>query len=410
MSQEIPSTATAVRVERWPTEIPLLVLVACVSLLLWIVFAFSIIGIVYAAIIGFTLFLMQLGFISHVRGSAVRLGPNQFPALYTRVEDLSARLGLPQVPEAYLMQYGGELNALATRFLRSRMIILFSDLIDACGEDTDARDMVIGHELGHIKAGHLNWAWFLAPGFFFPFLGSAYSRAREYTCDRYGAAVCGRREGALRGLAILAAGGKAGPAVNVSAMAQQREHMNTGLMTIGKWLSTHPPVCDRLAALDATLDPGRVLNAGPLRALGILVAVPLTIGLVSAGVATALMASNLSRLFSPRAVAETESPSPAPSPEPVVDSAQTHAQVSADLEALAAAAADHKRRLGAYPADGEALYGFWRSTRPATAQPEDPYDGSKYGYAKSEGGGFELWSSGPDAETGTEDDIRVVRR
>ena len=29
-------------------------------------------------------------------------------------------------------------------------------LLDACGDDTAARDMVIGHEIGHLKAGHLD--------------------------------------------------------------------------------------------------------------------------------------------------------------------------------------------------------------------------------------------------------------
>src|SRR5262249_12956396 len=133
------------------------------------------------------------------------------------------------------------------------------------------RDMVIGHELGHIKAGHLRWIWVIAPGMFVPFLGGAYSRAREYTCDRYGAALCGDRQGALLGLSILAAGGAKGPQVNLAAFVNQSRDLNTGFMTLGKWLSAYPPLCDRVAALEPGLvSDHRPMTEGPLRAVGII--------------------------------------------------------------------------------------------------------------------------------------------
>ena len=47
---------------------------------------------------------------------------------------------------------------------------------------------MIAHELGHIHRGHVRWHFVLAPAPLVPFLGAALSRAREYTCDRYGAA------------------------------------------------------------------------------------------------------------------------------------------------------------------------------------------------------------------------------
>jgi hypothetical protein len=80
-------------------------------------------------------------------------------------------------PAASLMLAGGSLNALATRFLGSDFIVLFSDLLEACGDNAAARDFIIAHELGHLRAGHLRWRRLLAPGMVVPFLGSAYSRA-----------------------------------------------------------------------------------------------------------------------------------------------------------------------------------------------------------------------------------------
>jgi len=298
-------TGATVQVEPWPTEHPLFALVLSVSLLMWLVIAVSILGLVYVALIAVGLLIAQAAYVAYVRGSAVRLGPDQFPELHARVVELATRVGIHPLPEAYVMQAGGNLNAFAMRFLRSRMVILFSELLDACGDDLAARDDVIGHELGHIHAGHLNWQWLLAPGKALPFLGNAYSRACEYTCDRYGAALCGDREGSLRGLAILAAGGRLGPRVNLKQLALQRTSLDTGWMTIGKWLSTHPPLCDRVAALSPSLaGPPDTSWRGPLRAaLIMLVAAVLpALILVTIAVTLALRAedSATSRQRAPR--------------------------------------------------------------------------------------------------------------
>ena len=160
---------------------------------LWLLLIVSIFGAVYGLLIGLALFFAHVGFIAYVRGSTVKLGPDQLPELYARVEELAARAGLAETPAAYVMQYGSSLNALATRLFRSDLMVLFSDLLEACGDDEGAPDMIIGHELGHIRGGHLKFAWLLAPGRFVPFLGGAWSRARELTCDRFGAAPATRR-------------------------------------------------------------------------------------------------------------------------------------------------------------------------------------------------------------------------
>jgi hypothetical protein len=130
--------------------------------------------------------------------------------------------------------------------------------------------MIIAHELGHIKAGHTKLRWLIAPGMAVPFLGSALSQAREYTCDRYGVAGAGDRSGALLGLTVLAAGGRHAPKVNQQALARQGEDLNTGWLTIGAWLSSHPPLSKRLAALEPALMTGVEHSfAGRIRALAI---------------------------------------------------------------------------------------------------------------------------------------------
>lgn len=159
------------------------------------------------------------------------------------------------------------MNALAMRFIRMHMVVLLSDLLEACGDNAAARDMIIGHELGHIRAGHLRARWLRMPASFVPFLGSALSRARELTCDRYGCAAAGDRDGALTGLAILAAGPQYGPQVNIGALMRQRHDLRSAWMLIGEWLGSHPPRSKRIWALAPELEPagitrGKVSFAG----------------------------------------------------------------------------------------------------------------------------------------------------
>lgn len=388
-----------VAVERWPTELPLLALVALSAAAIWALLFLSLIGFVYAFFIGVFLFLTHLGFVAYVRGSAVRLGPDQFPEIHKRVQDLCARAGIEEVPDAYLMQAGGTLNALATKFLRSRMIVLYSDLLEACGDNTTARDMVIGHELGHIRAGHLQWSWLLFPGMLVPFLGTTYSRAREYTCDRYGAALCGDPKGALLGLAILAAGGAHGPRVNLAAFTRQREQLDTGFMTLAKWLGTHPPLCDRVAALEPSLAAGvKPYFKGPLRvAAG--VAVVFMVGTIGAGLFVAKLMPKFREVM-----AEAQAGQPGTRLSRPTPPAGAHQQAETDLANLAEVAREYRRENEAFPAALDALLVAWKASRGGARAPVDPFDGQDYGYLL-EGDSFLLWSAGPDGESGTDDDI-----
>jgi Zn-dependent protease with chaperone function len=389
-------------VRRWPTEIPLLALVILAAAAVWIVLAVTIVGFVYALLFAAFIFFSHLAFVAHVRGSAVRLSADQFPELHRRVEALADRVGLQTPPEAYLLQAGGALNALATRFLRSKFLVLYSDLLEACGEDAAARDMIIGHEIGHIRAGHLNAMWLLAPGFLIPFLGAALSRAREYTCDRYGLALCGDPRGALAGLAILAAGRERGPKVNLKALARQTTGMNTGFMTLGKWLGGHPPLCDRIAALDpaltADLPP---MRKGPIRA-GIGVLLFVAVWAVSIGYFVAKKLPEIRRSFSRTAIQGGRAGQPLSVPQP--DPSAALNKIDEDFEALGAVAEAYHRTNGRYPADADALYGAWSKEHPDTAGPLDPFTNLYYFYAPS-GDQFLLWSAGADRINGTSDDV-----
>jgi Zn-dependent protease with chaperone function len=401
-----PATGQAsapIRIPRWPTERPLFVAIVVFAIGIWALLAISIIGAVYAAMIAIFLFFAHVVFITHIRGSGVRLGPDQFPHLWERVVALSQKAGLEAPPEAYLVQAGGSLNAFATKLFRGRMIVLFAELLDACGDDEGARDMVIGHELAHLKLGHLDWFWLTAPARFVPFLGHAYSRACEYSCDRWGTALCGDRDGAMRGLSILAAGGTHGGKVNLQAFVAQRQALDTGWMTIGSWLSGYPPLSARIEAIEPIFGKGIPYSTrGPMRAALILSAFIIVPWVVSMG-AMALWMSTFAALLQPPA--ETSSyDSSYDDYVPTLTPEEQNAKALADLATLTEVMRAHHAATGERIEDDEALNEVWSTYRGDEAIPADPYDGLAYGFRATDAGA-RIFSSGPDTESETDDDL-----
>jgi Zn-dependent protease with chaperone function len=380
-----------VRIPRWPTERPLLILNALAAAGVWFVLLQSPQSAGYFGLWFGVIFLMNLGFVAAVRGSAVRLGPGQFPELYGRVHELALRLGLPRVPDVYLMQQDGALNAFATRFMRTHMVVLLSDLLEACGDNTAARDMIIGHELGHIRAGHLRGRWLLMPTAFVPFLGSALSRAREYTCDRYGCAAAGDREGALVGLAILSAGARYGPRVNRAAMVQQHRDLRSTWMHVGEWLGSHPPLARRLLALAPELDvPSPAPVRTTWRALQVTFASAVVVVIGAAAVSAYL----------PK-IRDSRPPSSRSSERPPQDAEK---QVGRDLARLKEFIEAERTQGKPLPWDTWDLYGRWEAAHPRDEGPTDPFSGYWYDY-EWHGDRYQIWSTGRDGTADTADDI-----
>jgi Zn-dependent protease with chaperone function len=280
--QDLPPQTSngAVTVTPSPAEVPLRIVLLITGIALWILLVISVIGLVYGAMLGLLIFFAHVSLIAHVRGSSIKLGPSQMPELYARVVELSQRIGLETVPDVYLRQSGGLLNAFATRFGRAKFVVLFSDLVHACGNNVNALDFIIAHELGHLHRGHLNRRWLIAPALVIPFLGTAYSRACEYTCDRYGFLASDDPDLSLDGLCILAAGPQFASAVNRKAFAAQDRDLNTVFMKLGEWFSTHPPLALRMAALAPNLRPAAgasslSANLGALAIAVLVVVIPI---------------------------------------------------------------------------------------------------------------------------------------
>ena len=224
----------------YSNERPLFRILSAVSCFFWLGLVVGTFGIalLYAPLFLVGYLFAQSGFISMVRGSGVKVSRGQLPEIQERLERCCTKLEMEEVPEAYVLNAHGLLNALATRFLRRHYVVLFSDVVDALADQPDALDFYIGHELGHIKRGHLAWGWFLAPASVLPVLGAAYSRAREYSCDLHGLACCDDPRDAACGLAVLAAGERSIEKLNLQDFARQSEE------TGGFWMSYHELTAD----------------------------------------------------------------------------------------------------------------------------------------------------------------------
>lgn len=389
------NTGGRIVAERWPTERPLFAALVLLSLVIWLVLIVSVIGIIYALMIALFFFVVQLTFIAHIRGSGVRLGPDQFPDLHARIVHLAQAMEM-EPPAAYLMQAGGSLNAFATRFLRRHLVVLYSDLLEACGEDSGARDMIITHELAHIRCGHLSWVWLTLPGHMVPFLGGALSRAREYTCDRYGVRGAGNLQSAVHGLVLLSAGPKFASQVNLQAFVRQRADLNTGFMTLGEWFGSHPPLARRIAAINPSLAEKRGDSVrGRVLALAILAVVAL--GGVGGIVTISAFSGKIMEALKVEEAARASGLSTLP------DSAGT--RVTSDFLRLSNFISAQWGE-GTLPGTIEEVRDQWISQGNGPF-PTDPYDGELYGYEPEGTASYFLWSSGVDGAAGTADDIAV---
>ena len=237
-------------------ETPLFIVGVIFSSVCWLLLIITIIGLFYGGLVLVFVLIAHALHLAHVQGNGLKVSERQLPDLYERVKVAGAKLGIARVPDVYVLQSGGVLNAFATRLLSRRFVIIYAELAQQC-EDPRQLDFVVGHELGHLAAGHLTWMFFLLPFRLVPWLGPAYSRACEYTCDRAGFVVVGDLEPSLRGLCVLAAGRLAGRA-DLQAFSDQRNASGGFWMSIFELVSTHPYLCKRAGALQEFAAPGTI--------------------------------------------------------------------------------------------------------------------------------------------------------
>lgn len=245
----------------YPRERRLGAVTLWLGLLAWVLLVVGTLGLALAyVLLGFIGYVFaQSAVIAWIKGTGVKLSPTQLPALHARFEACCGFLGIEKPPEAYLLHGNGMFNAFATRFFGRNFVVLLSDVVDAMEGQPDGVNFYIGHELGHIRRGHLTGHLWRAPVLWLPLLGAAYARAKEYTCDLHGEACCEEPDSAPRALMALAAGARQWRHVNLQAYAAQSAGNSGFWASFHELVGGYPWLTKRVARVldpDAKL-PGR---------------------------------------------------------------------------------------------------------------------------------------------------------
>lgn len=222
-------------------------LVLVISILTYIVLVVSIFGIlILLGIAIISLFLNAL-MIGNIRTNAVRLSPTQFPMVYKTAEELCEKMAITKVPDIYVMESGGMLNAFATRFFGRNMVVIYADIFELINTNNeDELNFILAHELAHIKRNHLSKQMFILPAMWIPGIAELYLRACEYTCDRYAAFYTGNNEAAKNSLTMLAVGKNLYLHVDKAEYIEQLNSEKGFFVWLSEVLSTHPPLPKRI--------------------------------------------------------------------------------------------------------------------------------------------------------------------
>jgi Zn-dependent protease with chaperone function/type II secretory pathway pseudopilin PulG len=217
--------------------------------LFWLAIVVGTVGLVLIYILlGFLIYLFaQSAFISQLKGNGVRITAAQYPDLHRSLEQCCRKVGMQTPPDMYLLRTDF-FNALATKFLGRNFIVLFTDVVDALADEPGAIDFYVGHELGHIHRKHLRWSPFLLPAMILPVLGTAYRRAQEYTCDRYGAVCCANERQIQSALAAIAAGNTRWKTLDTGSYLGQIPDTSGFWMSFHEFTSDYPWLTKRMAS------------------------------------------------------------------------------------------------------------------------------------------------------------------
>lgn len=220
-----------------------------ISILCYFLTFITIIGGLYLLIILLCLLFIQGIAIGSIRQNSVKITSEQFGDIYNKVIEYSHKLGLQKIPEVYLMQSGGMLNAFATRFLFKDIVVIYSDIMELAYEQGEsAVNFIIAHELAHVKRKHLSKKKYIIFGEFVPFLGLAYSRACETTCDRIASKLSENFN--VDGLVVLAAGKKLYKQVDVNLFLSNAAEERGFWSWFSEICSTHPHLSSRVKYLN----------------------------------------------------------------------------------------------------------------------------------------------------------------
>lgn len=186
------------------------------------------------------------------RSRAIKITENNFPEIYEHIDEYSYKLGFKKVPEAFLIQQNGVMNAFSAFIVRKQYIEIDSDLFEIAYReynDLDSINFIIAHELAHIKYKHATFSYnlFILFSTLIPIIGPTASRAREYSCDRLAQKVTGNS--GIEAIFSLFAGKHLYKKIDVYDYIENSKDIRGFFVWCNNLMSTHPILPKRIRAL-----------------------------------------------------------------------------------------------------------------------------------------------------------------
>ncbi len=201
------------------------------------------------------------------QANAVRVGPNQFPKLHERYQEVLATLDAPKHYELFVSQTP-MVNAGAYGMDKPFIVLNSGSLILL---DEEELTFLLGHEVGHILSGHVLYRTmtvllYQLAQLGFPIVGLAarailmalleWGRKAELSCDRAGLLAVQHPEASLRSFLKLAGGGKPSETNLNEFLIQADEYRQSGDVA---------DIVFKVLNLLGTTHPFHVLRAAELR-------------------------------------------------------------------------------------------------------------------------------------------------
>lgn len=203
-----------------------------------------------APIMPFIILFVKFFGAAKARANGVKVGPNQFPTLYNRYQALAERIQVSPVPDLYVVNGNGVVNAYALSCnSRRTYVVVHSEIARLIDCSPQVVDFVLAHELGHHKLGHVSLVRNLLqiiPGILV-LPGKAFIRAQEYSADRVAVSACGA---CSKSIGLLAVGPLLENQVNSEAYySQAMDEDRSWFVRMVHWISDHAVNTKRLKAI-----------------------------------------------------------------------------------------------------------------------------------------------------------------
>jgi len=215
--------------------------------------------IIFGIIVLFLFLLNKFSYVLmywYIYGNSVLVTQNQYSEVYKAVNSSCKIIGLRLIPRVFILHGGGLLEIfLIKRFTKRGILIFTSEMIETLLYSGDSRQlmMLIGRQIGHIKAGHYK-LWFfkdIIGRFAFGFW-NAWKRRCHYTADRIGMLVAGDFEASQKALISITVGKHLSDKTNIEGIIEQENELREHFFAwIQNFLNEYPYMVYRINQLES---------------------------------------------------------------------------------------------------------------------------------------------------------------